>query len=108
MPEGPTASCECSGVIGSVGVVLRDRRLQDVQRRMAARTRQGHCEDPDDDYHHDEDNEHSVVVITRTRIHSLINMPSRSPACEHAWSSYSAVHQQQPKGTAQHTQVSLH
>lgn len=58
MSEGPTASCECSGVVESVGVVLRDRRLQDVQQRLAARTRQGHGEDHnDDDYYHDDDNE---------------------------------------------------
>jgi len=52
-----TASCECSGVIKSVGVVSLDRRLQDAQQRMAARTCQGHGEEHnDDDYYHD-DNE---------------------------------------------------
>ena len=55
--EGPAVSRGCSGAIESVRVGLLDRRLQDAQQRMAARTCQGHGEEHnDDDYYHD-DNE---------------------------------------------------
>jgi hypothetical protein len=50
---GSTASCGCSGVIESVRLVPRDRRLRDAQQRMAVRMRHGHGKDHnDDDYYH--------------------------------------------------------
>jgi hypothetical protein len=88
--EGPAASCGCSGVIESVGVGLRDRRLR---HRVCLPG-------------HDEGTAKTTTITTITttlrtfsgdaatyKATCIVAMPSwHPPGCEYAWPLFSAVH----------------